>query len=422
MITPVTFQQHALSLQALLRAPLVTEPRQILEEIVSFQRDLSDAGHPSPHLDAIAAYFDRLSWGDDICHQVCDGVRALLQIKALHPAPQETWNSLHSRYLATLGGQAGAYEFVRNLTDRDLSYVDQVLEKNSGRRLVRKTFETRSTFGLASSGFFNEARFPLRLGRRSALPALDYGVTPDKKPFLVLESMEGDLRSVFDPSKPRDIYREATKLSSLLLRVHFHHVIHRDIKPGNILVDAEGSYYLADFGLALLTDELEFLPQLISRSGTPAYMPPEARDETRAFTPNFGMDVYAMGMTILETVTGRYLPANFSGKESISKVLGVRDNDWMRFFRRVLEKDGNAQWQLERLGAIVDKATSLNPATRYPHGGALFRDIHDTLKPGRVPIAPMVGAIRLSIEASKVNDMETVPDVRFNQKTTEKQI
>ncbi|HEX5036044.1 MAG TPA: protein kinase [bacterium] len=408
----LSFGYHSLHLNSLLRAPLTSDPAQISRSLEALQHSLGESGARSPHVDSLLFYLDRMPWGDDIAHQTCDGLRALLLLKAFQTGPRESIEALYGRYLATLNGKNAAYEVTTPIAQRDFSLVERVKETTSGRSFVRKIFHGGHAFGLAYGGFFNEARFSARMGRRSAVQVTDFGVSDAGHPFLVFESMTGDLRTVFDPHRPRDVYREASKLTSLLLYLHVHRIIHRDIKPGNILVDSEGNYLLSDFGLALYADELALLSPFRYLDGTPAYLPPETRHAGAPFEPGYAMDVYALGLTLLETVTGRFLPPNFSGKGNVSKLLGIRDEGWMRFFRRALEKDGNAQWQLERLAMIVNRATAVNPADRYVNGGEMFRDIEESLKPGTISVAPIVrDALRESFRSPSPNDVVTVQDI-----------
>jgi len=329
-------------------------------------------------------------------------------MRGLQPGHAESPERLHARFLATVNGQNRCYEAIRTISEKDLAMVEEVTETSSRQTFIRKTFQKDSSFGLAISGLFNEVRFPAKIGARYAATAIDYGVTPGGQPFLVFEQKAGDLRSLFDPQKPRDVYQEALKLSTLLLYLNLHGIVHRDIKPSNILVDHEGNYLLADFSLALYLDEVRFLPPLCFLNGTPAYMPPESRSNRHNFVPGYGQDIYAMGMTILETVTGRFLPRNFSGKKHVSSLLGIRNDGWMRFFRRALERDGNAQWQLERLALIVSKATCYDPQDRYANGARLFQDIYETLRPGQIPVGPIViDSLREALRPPSPQELET---------------
>jgi len=93
----------------------------------------------------------------------------------------------------------------------------------------------------------------------------------------------------------------ATKLSSALAAAHSRSVLHRDIKPGNILMDADGEPYLADFGLARLIGE-QGLTQQGMFVGTPHYSSPE---QVALQELDERSDIYALGLVIFEMTTGR---------------------------------------------------------------------------------------------------------------------
>lgn len=103
------------------------------------------------------------------------------------------------------------------------------------------------------------------------------------------------------PAPPADIERLGERLLGALVAAHQAGVIHRDIKPGNVLYDGDGEPMLADFGLAHSWDQTQGLTVTGMVVGTPGYMPPEqARDEP--LTP--ATDVFALGATLLYAATG----------------------------------------------------------------------------------------------------------------------
>ena len=98
---------------------------------------------------------------------------------------------------------------------------------------------------------------------------------------------------------------------------HLHDIVHRDIKPGNILLDAQNRAYLTDFGIAVTEDELVHEPGTLC--GTPAYMSPEQiRGENCAI--NARTDIYSLGVVLYELLTGR-LPFRAKGLEDIRRAI-----------------------------------------------------------------------------------------------------
>jgi serine/threonine protein kinase len=110
----------------------------------------------------------------------------------------------------------------------------------------------------------------------------------------------------------------ATQLAQSLTVAHEHGVIHRDIKPQNLLLDADGVLKVMDFGVARLAERLSTLTEAGMVLGTPSYMPPE---QLMAETVDGRSDLYAAGVVIYECLTGQ-LPFEASTVVSlVSKLL-----------------------------------------------------------------------------------------------------
>src|SRR5262245_51662308 len=111
-LEPAQFSQHVQYLQRVLQNPLDASPRQMMTALAPFQ---AAVGAPDPHLRSIEMYLKRLPWGEDICHQVCGGIRALLQLKAIQPNPQESDEQLYKRYQNVCAGEHYQYEVQQSL-------------------------------------------------------------------------------------------------------------------------------------------------------------------------------------------------------------------------------------------------------------------------------------------------------------------
>jgi serine/threonine protein kinase len=150
--------------------------------------------------------------------------------------------------------------------------------------------------------FVREAR---AAGRMSSHPFVvdlfDAGVCDDGRPFLVMELCAESYadrlkRGVMIASEVREL---GVKLAGVLADAHDLGVLHRDVKPANILVSAFGEPVLADFGLAILVELRD--PTVNLEILTPAYAPPEMFDRAR---PAPSADVYALCATLYALLTG----------------------------------------------------------------------------------------------------------------------
>jgi hypothetical protein len=147
-----------------------------------------------------------------------------------------------------------------------------------------------------------EARAAARLRHPGLVPVLDL-VEADGQLCIVMERVDGgslaDLLRAGPVPWPRAV-RLAAEACAALAAAHDQGVVHRDVKPGNLLLDAEGRVRVVDFGLALLTDTSTL--SMENGAGTPAYMSPE---QCRADEVTPRSDLYSLGVTLYHLLVGR---------------------------------------------------------------------------------------------------------------------
>ncbi|WP_308405069.1 serine/threonine-protein kinase [Streptomyces sp. B93] len=154
--------------------------------------------------------------------------------------------------------------------------------------------------------FCLEAQTAARVSHPNLVRVYDFGAH-DGRPYLVMELVDGrslaeerDRHTVFAPEEAADI---AAQMAAGLAAAHRHRVVHRDIKPGNVMLTADRTAKITDFGIARFTDtaarSLTATGKII---GSAAYLAPE-RAVGRCGRPS--SDVYALGCVLYELLTGR---------------------------------------------------------------------------------------------------------------------
>jgi serine/threonine protein kinase len=201
--------------------------------------------------------------------------------------------------------------------------------------------------------FEREARAVARLRHRNILAVYDYGRWEDTF-YLAMEYVSGGtLKERL--GWPQDLayaVKIASQVADALAHAHGHGVIHRDVKPGNILMAEEEWPLLTDFGLAKILEESLHLTASGASVGTPHYMSPE---QAQGLAVDRRSDVYSLGIVLFEMVTGR---TPFSTDNPMA-VLIRHINEPVpspRSLRSDLPRD------LER---VVLKALAKSPADRY---------------------------------------------------------
>jgi len=154
------------------------------------------------------------------------------------------------------------------------------------------------------------------------------------KPYMVMEYVKGESlkallkkRGVFTPIEATDIIYQ---LSDALNHAHEHGVIHRDVKPQNVMIKKDGAIKLGDFGIALVNDA----PHLTQKDivlGSVHYMAPEVAEGKGASVQS---DVYSLGITFFELLTGK-LPFNDSNAVNIA-------NDTSKYTENAYHTQNNA--------------------------------------------------------------------------------
>ncbi|MEV5987165.1 serine/threonine-protein kinase [Streptomyces sp. NPDC052051] len=200
---------------------------------------------------------------------------------------------------------AGRYELHTAIGRGAMGEVWAAYDQMLGRPVAVKVLRTENTDPTAESRFRLEAQTAGRLHHPHVVGVLDFG-EHEGRLFLVMELVDGDsLSGVLSDDGPLPAERVAliaAQAAAGLAVAHEQGIVHRDIKPGNLLLDADGTVKIADFGIARFMDDpsaaLTATGQIV---GTSLYIAPERALGKPAGPPS---DVYSLGCVLYQLLTG----------------------------------------------------------------------------------------------------------------------
>jgi Protein kinase domain len=209
--------------------------------------------------------------------------------------------------------------------------------------------------------FLREVRAAGRLsGHPHVVEIYDAGVLPDSRPYIVMELCSGGSLAQRGPMPPREVADIGQKIADALAAAHDMGVLHRDIKPGNILIKRYGTVALSDFGLAALM-EAGRDTSVTLEALTPAYAAPE---QFHLVPPTPRSDVYALAATLYTLLAGH--PPRYPDDRELSVPEIIRRHD--------LPLEDLPGVPPEFM-AVLRRGLAKDPAHRYPAAAALRADL-----------------------------------------------
>ena len=284
----------------------------------------------------------------------------------------------------------GKYKILSRLGSGGMSEVYRAIADDSETEVALKVTPIKNDVDVTVADFQLEVMVGRRVEHRHVVKAIDHGCR-DGFIFLAMPIIHGATLSnstrLRDPSRRpssptssayRDswivpmlennwhqIARIGEQMADALAACHEGGVIHRDVKPGNIIMDRNGDAFLMDFGLAWLRRGPQG-QELGDRAGTARYLPPEVFDERR----DERSDVYSLGLTLHELATGK-------------KTWGEIDHETMKEIRPQLEVDSLSGLLPEMpagLAECIDRACQNNPDERQQSARELEEEFSSVLK------------------------------------------
>ncbi|MFL6599167.1 MAG: protein kinase domain-containing protein [Chthoniobacterales bacterium] len=278
--------------------------------------------------------------------------------------------------------RVGNYEILEEIGRGGMGVIYRARQRHSRRivalkRMVSYHADSRETL----ERFRREAEAAASLDHPNILPIYEVGQGEDGLPFFSMKYAAGGSLQKAEPalrSELRECVRLMAKVARAVQYAHEHGLLHRDLKPGNILLDGRGEPFVTDFGLAKWLDTSTDLTRTLAIFGTPGYIAPEqAKGPAANLTP--AADVYSLGAILFDLFTGR---PPFLGEHALAVIQQASEKPApkLRSLAPAFDRD---------LETICARCLEREPQARYRSAGDLAIDLERWLE-GRPIIARRV--------------------------------
>lgn len=273
----------------------------------------------------------------------------------------------------------GAYRLLRRLGSGGMGVV-YLAERDDGhfqRRVAIKIASTESTVPDLQGRFLRERQILADLDHPNISRLFDGGVTEEGLPYLVMEYVDGERVTDYCLRRDLPVEERVRLFQEVCLAVEYAHgqgILHRDIKPGNVLVRTDGKVKLLDFGIArILGRDGQMVSGPVQFTGTPLlsfdYASPE---QVRGERVSLTSDIYSLGVLLFCMIEGR-LPYDLPNRAPLLLAEAITSGP-----SRPLEKAGGS-WMTRQLTSLLERALAKNPEDRYPSVAALRQDLTEIL-------------------------------------------
>src|SRR5213596_3407310 len=273
---------------------------------------------------------------------------------------------------ATMLGELGDYELLEEIGRGGQGVVFRARQKSLNRTVALKVISLGQWASKAHlKRFRREAEAAASLEHPGIVPIHEVGER-DGSCYFSMKFIEGGQLDEVARREPMPIRRAAELIAKVARTVHYAHehgILHRDIKPGNILLDAKGEPHLTDFCLARLVESESSVTHTLDVLGTPSYMAPEQAAGNNAAVGSV-TDVYGLGAVLYQLLTGHPPFAGGTTYETIKLVLDTEPRQ-PRLLNPKIDRD---------LSTICLKSLEKDPKRRYPSALALAEDLERWLK------------------------------------------
>jgi serine/threonine protein kinase len=282
----------------------------------------------------------------------------------------------------------GNYKILEQIGCGGMGVIYRARQRHSRRIVaIKRVLSYRADSHGALERFRREAQAVASLDHPNILPIYEVSESEDGLPFFSMKFAEkGSLRENVASlhNQPRKCVELITKVARAVEYAHSRGVLHRDLKPGNILLDDRGEPLVSDFGLAKLLDANNDLTRSLTTFGTAGFIAPEQAGGAAAdFTAP--ADVYSLGAVLFNLLAGR---PPFLGSNPVSVIRKASETEAPKL--RSL-----APWLDRDLETICARCLERNPKARYQSAGNLAADLERWLDGRPIVARPVSPPMRI---------------------------
>ncbi len=285
---------------------------------------------------------------------------------------------LHDLLLREKLEALGKYKIIRELGQGNMGQVLLVEDPDRGPLALKLMLASAAEkSALNEDRFFREIKAMERMDHPNIVSIYDYGTIKTIN-YFTMDCISGQpLSSILQKEKKLPSRKAARLMIKIARAIHYAHtknIIHRDIKPGNIMINSQNEPIVMDFGLARPLRDAQKLSQTGAILGTPAYMAPE-QAEGKTDQIDERTDVYALGTTLYQMIAGQ---TPFSGRDPMSILFKVIDSPILP------PQKINPLVPLE-LQEVCLKALAKKKEDRYPSAEEMAQDLQFFLEGEKLP-------------------------------------
>src|ERR1700688_1855025 len=308
-----------------------------------------------------------------------------------HPQTDETLDDLLSRiHGSDADWLLGNYQILEEIGRGGMGVIYRARQRHS-RRIValKRILSCHADSQETLMRFRREAQAAAKLDHPNILPIYEVSESEEGLPFFSMKFAGGGSLLEATPALRGDPRRVVALMAKVVRAVQYAHgqgILHRDLKPGNILLDGHSEPMVSDFGLAKWLDTTSDVTRTLTIFGTPGYIAPEqARGPAAALRP--AADVYSLGAILFDLFTGR---PPFLGEHALAVIQQAAEKPApkLRTLAPALDRD---------LETICARCLEREPSARYHSAGELAEDLERWLEGRPIiarPVSPPVSVWR----------------------------